>query len=470
MASVRAYALADRKEQSIVREAPSVKRPPFSKLLVANRGEIALRVIRACRELSLPVVVVYSEADRNSLPVMLADDAVCVGPGPATESYLIASRVLSAAAVTGCDALHPGYGFLSENPDFAEAVATCNVTFVGPSPETMRLLGDKVEARRRMKAAGVPIVPGSDGPLAFSRETAKFCADIGYPVLVKAAAGGGGKGMRVIKREIDLETGIQMCMAEAKRSFDDQRVYIEKYLTGARHVEIQVLGDRHGTVIHLGERDCSCQRRHQKLIEESPAPGFTAEQREQLGAWAVAAAKAAGYVGAGTVEFIGDDTGAFYFMEMNARLQVEHPVTEMVTGADIVREQILIAAGEKLNPGLGRAPKGHAIECRIYAEDPDADFQPCPGFLTEVILPGGPGIRVDSALVPRSDVPRFYDPLIAKVIAWAPDRTAAIARMDRALAETRIEGVKTTTGFLRRLLRNPRFLRGKVTTGMLDEA
>jgi len=437
---------------------------------VANRGEIAVRVIRTCRELSIPVVVVYSEVDRTSLPVMLADDAVCIGPGPTAESYLIPSRVLSAATVTGCDALHPGYGFLSENPDFAEAVATCKITFVGPAPETMRLLGDKVEARRRMKAAGVPVVPGSDGPLAFSRETAKFCAEIGYPVLVKAAAGGGGKGMRVIKREADLETGIQMCMAEAKRSFDDQRVYIEKYLAGARHVEIQVLGDRHGTLVHLGERDCSCQRRHQKLIEESPAPGFTAEQREQLGSWAVAAAKAAGYFGAGTVEFIGDDTGTFYFMEMNARLQVEHPVTEMVTGADIVREQILVAAGEKFDPDLTRAPQGHAIECRIYAEDPDADFQPCPGFLTEVSLPGGPGIRADSALLSRSEVSPFYDPLIAKVISWAPDRTAAIARMDRALAETRIEGVKTTTAFLRRLLHNPRFQRGRVTTGMLDEA
>ena len=446
-----------------------MKRPPFKRLLVANRGEIAVRVIRACRELSLPVVVVYSEADRNSLPVMLADDAVCVGPGPATQSYLIVSRVLSAATVTGCDALHPGYGFMSENPDFAEAVATCNVTFVGPAPETMRLLGDKVEARRRMKAAGVPVVPGSDGPLAFSRETAKFCADIGYPVLVKAAAGGGGKGMRVIKREADLETGIQMCMAEAKRSFDDQRVYIEKYLTGARHVEVQVMGDRHGTVIHLNERDCSCQRRHQKLIEESPAPGFTAEQREQLGTWAVAAARAAGYIGAGTVEFIGDNTGAFYFMEMNARVQVEHAVTEMVMGTDIVQEQILIAAGEKLSAGMSRAPKGHAIECRICAEDPDADFQPCPGFVTDAILPGGPGIRVDSALVSRSEIPPFYDPLIAKIIAWAPDREACIARMDRALAETRIEGVKTTTAFLRRLLHHPRFQRGKVTTGMLDE-
>ena len=452
-----------------MRESSGVKRPPFKKLLVANRGEIAVRVIRACRDLSLPVVVVYSEADRTSMPVMLADDAVCVGPGPAGESYLIPSRVLSAAIVTGCDALHPGYGFLSENPDFAEAVATCNITFVGPAPETMRLLGDKVEARKRMKAAGVPVVPGSDGPLEFNRDTAKFCADIGYPVLVKAAAGGGGKGMRVIKREADLETGIQMCMAEAKRSFDDQRVYIEKYLANARHVEIQVLGDKHGTVIHLDERDCSCQRRHQKLIEESPAPGFTPEQRERLGAWAVAAARAAGYVGAGTVEFIGDETGKFYFMEMNARLQVEHPVTEMVTGSDIVREQILIAAGGRLDPGIARAPQGHSIECRIYAEDPDADFQPCPGFLTEVILPGGPGVRVDSALLPRSQIPAFYDPLIAKIIVWAPDRTAAIARMNRALFETRIEGIKTTTGFLRRLLRNPRFQNGRVTTGMLDE-
>jgi acetyl-CoA carboxylase biotin carboxylase subunit len=453
-----------------MREAARTRRPPFKKLLVANRGEIAVRVIRACRDLSLPVVAVYSEADRTSLPVMLADDAVCVGPGPAAESYLIPSRVISAATVTGCDALHPGYGFLSENPDFAEAVATCKVAFVGPAPETMRLLGDKVEARRRMKEAGVPVVPGSDGPLEFNRDTARFCAAIGYPVLVKAAAGGGGKGMRVIKREADLESGIQMCMAEAKRSFDDQRVYVEKYLANARHVEIQVLGDKHGTVIHLDERDCSCQRRHQKLIEESPAPGFTSEKREQLGAWAVAAARAASYVGAGTVEFIGDEAGAFYFIEMNARLQVEHAVTEMVTGSDIVREQILIAAGRELDPGMASAPRGHSIECRIYAEDPDADFQPCPGFVADVILPGGPGVRVDSALLPRSQVPSFYDPLIAKIIVWAPDRTAAIARMDRALAETRIEGLRTTTGFLRRLLRNPRFQKGKVTTGMLDEA
>ncbi len=452
-----------------MRETSSVKRPPFKKLLVANRGEIALRIIRACRELSIPTVVVYSEADRDSLPVFLADEAVCVGPGPAADSYLNVSRILSAAEITGCDALHPGYGFLAENPDFAEAVATCKVTFVGPSPETMRLLGDKIEARRRMKQAGVPVVPGSDGPLDFSRDTAKLCAEIGYPVLVKAAAGGGGKGMRIIKKEADLETGIQMCMAEAKRSFDDQRVYVEKYVAAARHIEIQVMGDSRGEIVHLGERDCSCQRRHQKLLEESPAPGFDHDVRVKLGDWAVAAARAADYVGAGTVEFICDENGNCYFMEMNARLQVEHPVSEMVTGADIVQEQLMIAAGERLSLHNVADPKGHAIECRVYAEDPDSDFAPCPGFVSDARLPAGPGIRVDSALVPRTSIPPFYDPLIAKVIAWAPDRESAIARMERALAETRIDGVKTTIGFHRRLLRNPRFQKGKVTTGMLDE-
>jgi acetyl-CoA carboxylase biotin carboxylase subunit len=334
----------------------------------------------------------------------------------------------------------------------------------------MRLLGDKVAARRAMKEAGVPVVPGSDGPLEFSRETVRFCAEIGYPVLVKAAAGGGGKGMRVIKKEADLETGIQMCMAEAKRSFDDPRVYVEKYVTSSRHIEIQVMGDRSGSIVHLGERDCSCQRRHQKLLEESPAPGFDRSLREQLGAWAVAAARAAGYVGAGTVEFICDEKGGCYFMEMNARLQVEHPVTEMVTGTDIVREQVLIAAGENLSLHDLASPRGHAIECRIYAEDPDSDFAPCPGFVSDARLPSGPGIRVDSALVPRTEIPPFYDPLVAKVIAWAPDRESCVARMERALAETRIEGVKTTVGFHRRLLRNPRFQKGKVTTSMLDEA
>jgi acetyl-CoA carboxylase biotin carboxylase subunit len=320
-----------------------------------------------------------------------------------------------------------------------------------------------------MKVAGVPVVPGSDGPLEFNRDTVRFCAEIGYPVLVKAAAGGGGKGMRVIKKEADLETGIQMCMAEAKRSFDDPRVYVEKYITASRHIEIQVMGDDSGTIVHLGERDCSCQRRHQKLLEESPAPGMTPELREKLGTWAVAAARAAEYSGAGTVEFICDESGCCYFMEMNARLQVEHPVTEMVTGTDIVQEQIKVAAGETLSMHDVAAPRGHSIECRIYAEDPDSDFAPSPGFVSDVRLPGGPGIRVDSALMPRSDIPPYYDPLIAKIIAWAPDREACIARMERALAETRIEGIKTTVGFHRRLLRNPRFAKGKVTTGMLDE-
>jgi acetyl-CoA carboxylase biotin carboxylase subunit len=445
---------------------------PFAlkKVLVANRGEIAVRIIRACRDLGIQSVAAYSEADRDSLPVLIADEAVCIGPPPSADSYLNVSRVLSAAEITKCDALHPGYGFLSESPEFVEATESCKLTYIGPSGPTMHLLGDKIEARVAVRAAGVPVLPGSDGEVRDAKEAARICRELGYPVLVKAAAGGGGKGMRVVKREKDLESGFRMCQAEAKASFGDARVYLEKYLDRAHHVEIQVLADRHGTTIHLGERDCSAQRRHQKLLEESPSPIVDAELRAKLGQWAIATAKAADYVNAGTVEFIIDGEHNCYFLEMNARLQVEHAVTEEVTGVDIVREQFLIAAGDKLQIGPGvDTPRGHAIECRIYAEDPDADFEPSPGLVTEARLPGGPGIRVDTYLVPGCRVPPFYDSLVAKFIASGHNRTQAIARMDRALAETTIGGIATTTDFHRRLLKSGRFLRGQLTTGMLDE-
>ena len=442
----------------------------FKKLLVANRGEIALRVIRACRDMRIPSVVTYSEVDRDSLPVLLADEAVCIGPAPTQDSYLNVSRILSAAEIAGCDALHPGYGFLSESPEFAEATESCKIAFIGPAADTIRLLGDKIESRRTAFEAGVPVIPGSDDEVRDAKDAAKIARELGYPVLIKASAGGGGKGMRLVRREKDLDTGFRMCQAEAKAAFGSPKVYVEKYIADAHHVEIQVLADRHGTVLHLGERDCSAQRRHQKVLEESPSLLVDGPLRRKLGSWAIAAARAAGYLGAGTVEFVLDKDGNCYFMEMNARLQVEHPVTEMVTGVDIVREQIRIADGEKLEFPVDVAePRGHAIECRICAEDPDADFEPSPGLVTELRLPDGPGIRVDSYLLPGYRIPHHYDPLVAKVIAWGADRDQAIARMERAMAETEIAGISTTVGFHRRLLKSSRFLRGKVTTGMLDE-
>lgn len=448
---------------------PEAEGRKTEKVLIANRGEIAVRIIRACRELRTPCVAVYSEADRNSLPVLLADEAICIGPGPAPSSYLNIARILSAASVSGCTIVHPGYGFLSENPEFAEAVGSCGLEFVGPAPETMRLLGDKIAARKKVGEAGVPVLPGSDAPVEPGREAAKLVAAIGYPVLVKAAAGGGGKGMRVVEKEADLDSGIAACQAEAKRAFDDGRVYVEKYLVSARHIEIQVLADKQGNVVQLGERDCSAQRRHQKLLEESPAPAMSAELRGRLGGWAVAAARAAGYSSAGTVEFICDEQGNCYFMEMNARLQVEHPVTEMVTGVDIVHEQLAIAAGAELSVKGFIEPVGHAIECRIYAEDPHDDFRPSPGFVADLRLPGGPGVRVDTYLMPGCAVPPFYDPLVAKLVVWAPDREQAIARMERALSEIYVSGIATTVDFHRRLLSSPRFRKGILTTTLLDE-
>jgi acetyl-CoA carboxylase biotin carboxylase subunit len=440
------------------------------KVLVANRGEIAVRIIRACRDLGLGSVVTFSEADRDSLAVLIADEAVCIGPPPAADSYLNVSRVLSAAEISGCDAVHPGYGFLAESAEFVEATESCRLVYVGPTAATMRLLGDKIAARRTALEAGVPVLPGSAGEVRESKEAARLGRELGYPILIKAAAGGGGKGMRVIRRDKDLESGFRMCQAEAKAAFGDGRVYVEKYVAAAHHVEVQVLADHHGNIVHLGERDCSAQRRHQKLLEESPSPIVDPARRRRLGDWAVAIARAAGYRNAGTVEFIVDADGNPHFLEVNTRLQVEHPVTEEVTDVDIVRRQLLIAAGEALDlpPDIGE-PHGHAIECRIYAEDPEAGFEPSPGLVTEVRMPGGPGIRIESCLLPGYRIPPHYDPLVAKIIARGRDRGQAIARMERALAETVIGGVATTVGFHRRLLKSGRFLRGQLTTAMLDE-
>ncbi len=442
----------------------------IKKVLIANRGEIALRVIRACRDLGIKSVIAYSEPDRDSLPVALADESICIGPANAQLSYLNASRVISAAMVKNCDAIHPGYGFLSENADFAEATGESGLVFIGPKPETIRLLGNKVAARERMKSTGVPVVPGSDGAVDNIKAAGKIARAIGYPVILKAAAGGGGKGMRVIKDETELESGWNLCQAEAQKSFEDGRLYLEKFIPESRHIEVQILADSYGTCITLGERDCSAQRRHQKLVEESPAPGITPELRQKLAGWAKSAALAAGYVNAGTVEFICDQYNNCYFLEINARLQVEHPVTELVTGIDIVTQQLQIAAGEKLTvKEQPNWPRGHAIECRINAEDPDNDFQPSPGLITDLFLPAGPGVRIDTYIYPGYTVPPYYDPLIAKFITWGRNREEAIRRMERVLYETTITGIVTNLEFHRRLLSSPRFRKGNITTTLLDD-
>jgi acetyl-CoA carboxylase biotin carboxylase subunit len=437
----------------------------FRKVLVANRGEIALRIIRACQELGVKTVVVYSEADRASLPVLLADQAVCIGPAPAARSYLNFARVLEAGYATGCEAVHPGYGFLSERAEFADAAADTHMAFIGPKPEAMRLLGDKIAARELMHKAEVPISPGSIGEIRDLRRAAQISAEVGYPVMVKAAAGGGGRGMRMVNQPRDLETGIRLCQAEAGAAFGDPRVYLEKVIFNARHIEIQILADGHGRVVHLGERDCSAQRRHQKFIEECPSPAVDSTLRRKLGNWAIAAAQASGYTNAGTVEFLVDQQGQCFFLEVNCRLQVEHPITELASGVDIVREQIRIAAGEPLAipPDAGTL-RGHALECRLCAEDPDADFEPMPGRVTRLHLPSGTGVRVDSHLYAGYEIPPFYDSLIAKVVAWAPTRDQAIRRLDRALSETEVEGVITTIPFLRDFLKTPDFQAGRQLT------
>jgi acetyl-CoA carboxylase biotin carboxylase subunit len=440
----------------------------FRKVLIANRGEIALRVIRACRELGLETVAVYSEADRESLHVRFADDDVCIGPPPARESYLNIPRLIAAAEITGADAIHPGYGFLAENAEFAEICAASKITFIGPTAEQIRTMGDKAEARKTMSAVGVPIVPGTPGPVEDVDEALSFATKIGFPVIIKAAAGGGGKGMRVAKDPDDFGRSFQLARSEALSAFGNGDVYVEKYLTRPRHIEFQILGDQHGNVLHLGERDCSVQRRHQKLIEESPSPAVTEELRESMGAAAVAGAKAIDYVGAGTIEMLLDEDGTYFFMEMNTRIQVEHPVTEMLYGVDLVKEQIRVAAGEPLSMKELPMRRGHVMEVRVNAEDPARNFQPSPGRITTYHPPGGPGVRLDSHVYDGYSVPPYYDSLLAKLICQGRDRTECIARMMVALESFIIEGVTTTIPFLARVMQNERFLSGDIDTKFLE--
>ena len=447
---------------------------PIRKVLVANRGEIAVRVMRTCRERGIATVAVYSEADASALHVRLADEAVAIGPAASSASYLVADKILEAARATGADAVHPGYGFLSENAAFAEACADAGLVFIGPPPAAIRTMGDKTAARALMHAAGVPMAPGTTDAIADPAEAERVAGEIGYPVLVKAAAGGGGKGMRVVERAEDFREGFDRATSEAQSAFGDGRVYIEKYLVGPRHVEMQVLADTHGAVVHLFERECSIQRRHQKVVEEAPSAVLTPALREAMGEAAVAAARACDYVGAGTVEFLVDAPGPdgvrpYYFLEMNTRLQVEHPVTEAITGLDLVAEQIRIAEGEPL--GYTQAEivaHGHAVECRVYAEDVVAGFLPAPGPLLRHRPPGGPGVRVDAGVEEGDVVPVHYDPMISKLTAWGRTREEAIARMDRALAEYDVAGVPTTIPFCRLVMQHPAFQSGDFDTGFVD--
>ena len=442
----------------------------FKKILIANRGEIALRIIRAARELGIETVAVYSEADRDSLHVRLADEAVCIGPPPSAKSYLNIPRIISAAEVTASDAIHPGYGFLSENAHFAEICETCKIRFIGPTSEMIRRMGDKAEARRTMKAAGVPIKPGSEGTIDTVYEAVRVARDLGFPVIIKAAAGGGGKGMRIAWDESSLENGIRTAQAEAEANFGSGSVYLERYVQKPRHIEVQILGDRHGSIVHLGERECSIQRRHQKLIEESPSPALTDEVRGRMGEAAVKGAGSIGYEGAGTIEFLLGPGGEFYFMEMNTRIQVEHPVTEEVTRLDLIKAQIAVAAGDPLPWKQSEIRlEGHALECRINAERPDQNFQPSPGLVKYFHAPGGPGVRVDSHLYSGYTVPPHYDSMVAKIICWGRDRTESRARMRRALEETVVEGIDTTLPFLLRVLDDEAFRKGEIHTGYIEE-
>jgi acetyl-CoA carboxylase biotin carboxylase subunit len=442
----------------------------FPKILIANRGEIAVRVIRACRDMGIRSVAVFSEADRDALHVRYADEAYPIGPPEPSRSYLSIENIIEAARRSGAAAVHPGYGFLSENARFAARCEAEGIVFIGPPARAISAMGDKVEARRLMKEAGVPLVPGSDGPLASAAELIDLAGDIGYPVLLKAVSGGGGRGMRVVRTAVEADSAFAQATSEARTAFGDPSVYMEKFIERGRHIEVQVLSDPHRPSIHLGERECSIQRRHQKLIEESPSPLVDAARRARIGATAVRAADAVGYRGAGTVEFLVDQTGSFYFMEMNTRLQVEHPVTEMVTGVDLVKAQIRIAAGE--DTGLRQEEitlRGWAIECRIYAEDPDRDFLPAPGRIEKLRVPGGPGIRDDGGVYEGYLLPIHYDPLISKLVAWGADRAEASSRMIRALDEYLVEGVPTTLPFHRRAIRDERFRRGDLHTGFVQE-
>jgi acetyl-CoA carboxylase biotin carboxylase subunit len=441
----------------------------FQKVLIANRGEIALRVIRACKELGIATVAVYSEADRECLHVRFADDDVCIGRAPSRDSYLNIPRLIAAAEITGADAIHPGYGFLAENAEFAEKVGASNITFIGPTPDQIRQMGDKATARKIAQKLKVPTVPGSPGPVESPEEGLKIAAKIGFPVIIKAAAGGGGKGMRVATDPEQFAQAFTLATQEALAAFGSGAVYLEKYLARPRHIEIQIMGDKHGHVMHLCERDCSVQRRHQKLIEEAPSPAIDQTLREDIGDAAVKLAESISYVGAGTIEFLLDEDGSFYFMEMNTRIQVEHPVTEMCTNFDLVKEQIRVAAGEPLSFVMsGHRLRGHAIECRVNAEDPARNFQPSPGVITAYHPPGGPGVRVDTHIYAGYTVPPYYDSLLAKVIVHGNTRAEALARMRQALDSFIIEGVTTTIPFLGRVMRHPDFIAGTVDTKFLE--
>jgi len=439
----------------------------FKKILIANRGEIALRVIQACRELGIATVAVHSTADRDSLHVTYADEDVCIGPPPAAESYLKVASLIAAAEITGADAVHPGYGFLAENAAFAEVLGECHLAWIGPRPETIRLMGDKAQARRTAAAAGVPVLPGSERPLTDAAEAGRMAAEVGYPVILKAAAGGGGRGMRVVGGAAEMARQFGTAREEADKAFGDGSLYLEKFLPEPRHIEFQVFGDSHGNVIHLGERECSIQRRHQKLLEEAPSPALTPELRAEMGEAAVALARAVGYENAGTMEFLLDRDGRFYFMEMNTRIQVEHPVTEMVTGVDLVRLQIEIAAGGRIEIPNGLPARGHAIECRINAEDPER-FVPSPGRLVTFHPPGGPGTRVDTHGYEDYVIPPHYDSLVAKLIVHDRGRPEAIARMARALDFFVIEGIQTTIPLHRRIMRDPEFVAGRLSTRFME--
>jgi len=442
----------------------------FSKILIANRGEIAIRIIRACREMGIRTVTVYSQADRDSLHVRFADEAICIGKAQSSSSYLNIPTIISTAEITDVEAIHPGYGFLAENPHFAEICESCQIAFIGPTPENIRLMGDKMAARINMQKIGLPIVPGSVDAVKNKEDALKTAKRIGYPVIIKAAAGGGGKGMRICHNDIRLISSLMTAQAEAEANFGNANVYIEKYVEKPKHVEIQILADKYGHVLHLGERDCSIQRRHQKLLEESPSPAINNKLRKRLGELAVKGAKAINYVGAGTIEFLLDQNNNYYFMEMNTRIQVEHGVTEMVTGIDLIKEQIRVAAGEKLNLQQDKVEiKGCAIECRINAEDPENGFLPCPGKIEQLVLPGGPGIRLDTHIYQGYEIPPYYDSLLAKVIAYGENRRDATGIMKRALGELHISPIKTTTGFHLNLLSHPAFIKGDISTHFIQE-
>jgi acetyl-CoA carboxylase biotin carboxylase subunit len=440
----------------------------FKKILIANRGEIALRVIHACRELGIKTVAVYSEADENSLHVRFADEDVCIGPPRSADSYLNVPAIISAAEITGADAIHPGYGFLSESAYLAEVCEACHIRFIGPDPSVIKLLGDKARAKKAMKKAGVPMLPGSDGPVTGEEQALKVAKDIGYPIIIKAVAGGGGRGMRVVQNPGELPNALRTAQREAEAAFGNGDVYVEKYLQNPRHIEFQIIGDHHGNVVHLGERECSIQRRHQKLIEESPSPALSDKIRKKMGSVVVDAAKAVQYTNAGTFEFLMDGDGRFYYMETNTRLQVEHPVTEMVTGIDIVKEQIRIAAGERLSFKQSEVTfTGHSIECRVNAEDPET-FAPSPGTIHAFSVPGGPGVRIDTFAHAECTVPPYYDSMIAKIIVHGRDRQEAIARMRRVLEMTVIEGIRTSVPLHLKILNEADFQAGRLNTSFME--